>query len=75
MKKVLSLIVAVAFIATISLFSTNTLYISKNLASVPVVVTSDPPIVIYPPLKIQGTNSTPFIIETKTLPNSTTKSV
>ena len=68
MKKAFSFIVVVACIAIISFFSTNTVSNSKNLAG-------DPPVVIYPPLKIQGTKSIPVIINIKTLPKTTIRLV
>ena len=68
MKKSLSIIVAVACIATISFFPAHTVSNSKNLAG-------DPPVVIYPPLKVNGTKSTPVIINIRTLPRTTTRMV
>lgn len=68
MKKSLFIIAGVVYITTLCFFQTASVSSTKNLAS-------DNPVVIIPPYKILGTKSTPFIIKTKTLPNSTTKLV
>jgi len=51
MKKSLSLIIAVAFIAIISGFNTSPVLISKNLTTDP------PPVIIFPPCKVELTGS------------------
>ena len=68
MKKPLFIIAVVAFLATICFFQTNT--VSNTNYSLDV-----PPIIIKPPYKVQGTNSTIMLINIEALAKATTKSV
>ncbi|MEI8086754.1 MAG: hypothetical protein WCG93_11120 [Paludibacter sp.] len=68
MKKPLFIIAVVAFLATICFFQTNT--VSNSNYSVDV-----PPIIIKPPFKVQGTNSTMMLINIEALAKTTTKLV